>query len=402
MAPLELKEVTKPYKLVIGDKLLEKIHYYCEKIPDEEWSGPLFYRVEGTVAENNIVVYADDMLVMNIGNAGFTSFLESPEIIGYRVDKELMVGYYQGLIHSHNKMNTFFSGTDTNTLRSEALDHNHFVSLIVNNQKYVSAYSAGITTVMESKTVLKENYKYSTFDGEVVEGEDSIVKDNKVILWSKMAISTSKTASIYPELDERISELRKRNSVLNPNNTYGATPIVTKHYPVNGYDTTYKPPVLQQPGTKVNTLQKEVDFNQINREDNIAGYFPKKTNGEEINTLIPYGDIVFDTAKAMIIAKQLVTGAVLIPDDNKINLGSFIPSMPSMYKKRFKDIESYKFYVSGLIESLIFNAEDSKIVGFEEHELAAIVAHGVVSILGEFKSNEFLDVIIAELENYIV
>ena len=50
---------------------------------------------------------------------------------------------YIGLLHSHNHMGSFFSGTDTDTLKSEGMTMPHFVSLIVNNS---GEYSAAITS----------------------------------------------------------------------------------------------------------------------------------------------------------------------------------------------------------------------------------------------------------------
>ena len=58
---------------------------------------------------------------------------------------------------------TFFSGTDTATLKEEGRDRNNFVSLIVNN---AGSYTAAITRRIKSKQV-KESVSYEFFgDGE--------------------------------------------------------------------------------------------------------------------------------------------------------------------------------------------------------------------------------------------
>ena len=57
-----------------------------------------------------------------------------------------MLGCCTGLIHSHHNMQTFFSGTDRNTLLKEGTDCNNFLSLIVNNK---GIYTAAITRRVE-------------------------------------------------------------------------------------------------------------------------------------------------------------------------------------------------------------------------------------------------------------
>ena len=66
---------------------------------------------------------------------------------------------------SHNRMQTFFSGTDINTLYSEGDEQNHFVSLIINN---AGLYNAAITRKVkgERKTVTTgtESLTYKSFN----------------------------------------------------------------------------------------------------------------------------------------------------------------------------------------------------------------------------------------------
>ena len=60
-------------------------------------------------------------------------------------------------------MRTFFSQTDTATLKEEGRDRNNFVSLIVNN---AGTYTAAITRRVKAKQV-KESVSYEFFgDGE--------------------------------------------------------------------------------------------------------------------------------------------------------------------------------------------------------------------------------------------
>ena len=137
LPPLSKKEL--PFKLIINSDVQKKIDLLCLQISDIEWSGTLFYEYEGSWKENNLVIKVIDFYLQDIGNTGYTVFEQTPDVAGYRVDKELLTAK-MGLIHSHHNMAAFFSGTDLNTLASEALDHDHFVSLIVNNKR-VCCYS---------------------------------------------------------------------------------------------------------------------------------------------------------------------------------------------------------------------------------------------------------------------
>ena len=134
-------------KLIIKDSLEDKIRFMCNELPDTEWSGSLFYRVEGSLAKKNLRLIAEDFCLLDVGTSGYTEFTESPEIIGYMADNDL-TDCYISLIHSHHNMGTHFSSTDMNTLHKNGNDSNHFLSLIVNN---VGQYSAKLTTKVVSE-----------------------------------------------------------------------------------------------------------------------------------------------------------------------------------------------------------------------------------------------------------
>ena len=142
------------YNLNIPANVEKKIRHLCTRVHDVEWSGILFYKVDGSFETNDLTATCLDICVMDIGSAGYTKFKDNADIISYRVEHPELLepGVYEGLIHSHNTMSTFFSGTDTDTLGKEGDDVNHFLSLIVNN---AGEYTARITRKSEQRLILR-------------------------------------------------------------------------------------------------------------------------------------------------------------------------------------------------------------------------------------------------------
>lgn len=83
---------------------------------------------------------------MDLGSGAYTEFVEDGTAMDYMVQHPELLDCQLGLLHSHDTMATFFSGTDTHTLQVEGFDRNNFVSLIVNN---AGVYSAAITRKVE-------------------------------------------------------------------------------------------------------------------------------------------------------------------------------------------------------------------------------------------------------------
>jgi hypothetical protein len=92
--------------------------------------------IEGSVEDPaNMKIKVIDFTLFDIGSKAYTEFDVEPEIILPVYDKyPEYINKKYGLIHSHNTFGTFFSGTDTSTLLEQAIIHNFFVSLIINNK----------------------------------------------------------------------------------------------------------------------------------------------------------------------------------------------------------------------------------------------------------------------------
>lgn len=96
---LNLVKKQPTYKIIIPAEVERKIRHLCQRVPNVEWSGTLFFTHEGSMEENNLVITCRDIFVMDIGSAGYTEFDMSPDVISYMVDKPELLDMQMGLIH---------------------------------------------------------------------------------------------------------------------------------------------------------------------------------------------------------------------------------------------------------------------------------------------------------------
>lgn len=190
------------YKLIITKTLEEKIRLMCSKSWDTEWSGILFYKIQGDFSTNDLKITCLDCKILDIGTSGATEFEMDESICAYMTLNDLC-DCYMGLIHSHNNLATFFSKTDLDTLASEGKDTNNFVSLIVNNK---GEYTAAITRKINIKRHEK-NISYTLFDKQV--NQLLVTEEKEIIEYTKVKVLISRTEQIYKSVMEDIAEIEK-------------------------------------------------------------------------------------------------------------------------------------------------------------------------------------------------
>lgn len=196
------------FNLIIPENVNKKIKYLLGRFPNTEWSGTLFYDIEGNY-EDIFTATVKCFKLQDIGTAGFTSFQEDPELAGFMVDNDLLT-CKRGLIHSHHTMDTFFSGTDIETLNKEAHNYNHFLSLIVNTAQ---KYSARMSSLKHEEVLFNGSISTYSFDGtRVVEEFKNQRKENKVvqIIVGKVEIETP-PSEVFEDLDLAIKSLQAKN-----------------------------------------------------------------------------------------------------------------------------------------------------------------------------------------------
>jgi proteasome lid subunit RPN8/RPN11 len=393
------------FKLKIKESLENKIRQCCKESWNTEWSGVLFYTIEGNFKDNNIEVICEDLLIMDVGSKTFTEFEENADIVSYMVDNHLLETK-RGLIHSHNTFSTFFSSTDQETLLSEGLKRDNFVSLIVNNE---GNYSASITRKCTSIITAKYTSTYD-FENTSIDYE-SKYKDstNTFIEYFKLDI-TIEGAQVITNIIDRFKALKEKKII----------PIATSKpsYPLNGIIANSNTSINSN--TSVNTNIKSVyspyvstkyleqdssDFDTVAYNNN---YLPKTftDKNEETESLKNILDIKYPINTVNLLIKQLVTGSILY-NNNSSSLLSLVQAMPAAYKKRFggddEGFQLYQNWVQTYVEFLLYNTDVLDI--YDPDENCAIIANNILKELEkipEKDSNDYLEEIIETLRNYIL
>ena len=384
------KSGTYNYKLVIPAEVERKIRFACQKVWSTEWSGTLFFTHEGSFENNDLVIRCVDIYIMDIGTASYTEFDMNPDVISYMCENPELLDCQMGLIHSHNNMSTFFSGTDTATLKEEGTDRNNFVSLIVNN---AGTYTAAITRRVKSKHI-KEAVSYEFFgDGEKHDSKE-YESDEDEIEWFYLKIEKEGENYAFPDMETRLEEIKK------------AKEEKAKRTQAPVYQNDYKPVIANSCGTKAGPA------NIIKKEDKEVG---KKTFFDEVEQdlpfdgyEIPYGQVTFDKIAIKSLVLQLLTSSIIISNDSKIDINKWAKSMSTLYEKRFgkgeEGMENFKIWADTYTEYLVWYVSDEKLeeLGFDESEICAICAHDMIEELTKLPENDYIKGYIDALQKYLV
>lgn len=371
------------YKLIITPELEEKIRFLCARFPHNEYSGVLFYDYTGRFEDNSLVLTAKDFCLMDYGSATYTEFNKSAEICNYMIENDLLE-CQQGLMHSHDQMSTFFSGTDTNTLLEEGSDMNNFLSLIVNN---AGQYTAAITRKVKHIPHVTETLKYEFFgEGNINLGTDEYdAIESYEIEYFFLDIEKPTVDIGYTDLFNRINEIsidKGRTLIKNESNKS----VFNPHHNLAITHTTVQEPILEG----------KLPF---------EGLAKPKAEVDEEEELIDYDNVKFNNNQLNSITKQLLMGS---PIFNPKDLNDWVDKMPTVFSKRFgegqKGLANYKAFIGYFVEFLLSEAFDEDLAeeGYMEDYQMPICAYGVLQKLHQFKSNSFLNIIEEEVERFII
>lgn len=393
------------YKIVIPEEVEKKIRFICNKISKDEWSGTLFYKPEGSFEEGTLTIRCVDIFVMDIGTAAYTEFDMSPDVVSYMTDNPDLLDCQIGLIHSHNSMSTFFSGTDTATLKEEGIDRNHFVSLIVNNE---GTYTAAITRKYKSKKTIKEQFSYPTFEDSNIIDTNSYEEETEEIQWFYLKIEFEKVHdSFYDELTSRLNELKeskkRKEAESKPHNN-------NWRFPQNGkvYQDSYTPTKTELfPERKITqSYVKQVGPANINKEAELP--FDDKWTDDSIVDMIPYDQIEYNEDMVKSSVLQLITGSIIIPNTSKIDVVKWSQGMVPLYKKRFgkgmEGIKLFQTWAENHIEFICFYSQDDELInqGLSDEEISAILAYKIIEELEKLPRNEYITTYIDILTGYLI
>lgn len=368
-----LEKHTDIYKLVIPADVENKIRYLCNKISQVEWSGTLFYTYSGSFEEGTLEIRCVDIFPMDIGSQIYTEFDMSPDVVAYMTDHPELLNCQMGLIHSHNNMATFFSGTDTATLREEGNDRNHFVSLIVNN---AGTYTAAITRKITEKKVISSTFIYRTFDDIEKTGTRTVEVEEEAIVYNMLNIVKE------GEVTEPFLEINERLEVIKKNKTKVAAtkaPFSTIPY----YDgLSFTPPVYQGNSKEVSRIARQ---NSLFDEDFMESEPPRR-----VERITDPNELAIDASVVKSITLQLITGSIAIADASKIDPVKWTGQMTKLFDKRFKeDMNIFHFWAETMVEFVVTNFIPDEFTSFEDEYISEL-CQAVYRTLDKLPQNKYI------------
>lgn len=332
------------YKLVVTSNLEHIIRKLCEKIPDREWSGVLFYKYEGSFQDNNLTIVCKHMLPMNIGTDSYTEWTNSPEIINYMAKNDLL-DCYTGIIHSHNRFKTTFSDIDLETLLHEGMDMCNAVSLIVNNS---GDYSAAITRQVKVVSSTYEIKEYNMFS----------------------------------------------QSPITDSNIYGSKDQYVEYYMLDITKEFNEKDKIMDEKSIVDFLRKNlsrIDSSKVNQV---------KEDSEEV----PQPNLEY-TRFIYTLTLKLITGETLIQNANYEDIVRFIEyDMVDTYKREFGESvlpgSKFSIWVDDMLHYIITSTSPDIIDHIPSEYKSELIARNILIMLVVQKPNKYLDKIIAHLKEY--
>lgn len=314
----------------------------------------LFTTYEGSFEKGDLVITCQDLYPMDLGSATFTDFKMDETVAGYIAENIDLFGCDMNLIHSHNQMAAFFSGTDQSTLRSEGNDQNCFVSLIVNN---AGTYCAAITRKVQTKLKittedLGTSYEFFGEGSKTVQDEKGPIqqdyKDNSFIEYFMLDVEVEQVDNPLAYLDTRFDEIQEAKKKRVTATTTVINPPVIKasedgnHSPwiPSGKKDLFPPStreVLKRGGFG-NDFDEDYSFHEWrNRQDKVKE--PTLFSDDEMDEMIdtsgwePNPEIIHQLVCQMITCSLIVS--------NKIDLKQWITRwMDKKYEELFSQIPS--------------------------------------------------------------
>lgn len=354
------KESQSVYKLEVGEKVEGMIRHLCNRIPDREWSGVLFYTVTGTF-EEGLTVECKDICLMDIGSSVYTEFDTSPDIAGYMVDNGLL-DCYMGLVHSHNTFSTFFSGTDTSTLQEEGSYKNNFVSLIVNN---AGSYTAAITRHVYSEIKNNITFSYEMFGDGTKTGSAQGVENREYIEYFMLNID--KPELEVNTLDTRIDQIleKKRNAAAQRYVSYNQ----------NRASNT----VVYEDGHCVGTTSHESKPSEEKTED----VRQMKIPWEDVDNTNSTKDSTVNKDALKVTMAKILTGSVTCNPYN-IDIDSWISNYDKVYASKFPEFVSFSDWLGPYLEYLMCHIPGMP-TDIIDDSLIAVYANAILKTLGNPK-----------------
>ena len=337
---------------------------------------------------------------MDQGNTVATEVdFNTPEIAGYMAQNMELLDCYQGLCHSHHTMDTFFSGTDMNTLKKEGIDMNNFVSLIVNNAgKYNANLTRKITYKTKDRIEREKSGQYTYFDQPPVQisGLKEIInKEYAEYFVEYVPLTVVREFVEEDETSVRFSEVQKRNEK-KQKSQYNKGNFGNLFGDYNPYKPFAKPLLNDDTKPSKGTVILKDDDDLPDDDTSVYGDLETiaksiKWPAEELNDLV----------------RQLILGT---PFANKVEIEKLKKEMFSIYEARFHAVRdnnksSFSSWAETWVQWLLCDYDDEWIYEkynlMDEVEAFSVIAFKLTEILNTFPKNIYRDIMIDELCSYM-
>ena len=438
---IQLRECKDSYKLIIPERVEKMIREWCSLSPNNEWSGTLFYTVEGSFENKDLVLTAQDFYVLDIGTSGFTRYKVTPEICNYMIEHDLL-DCKTGLIHSHDTMNAFFSGTDSTTLKEEGIDSCHYLSLVVCNRgPYVARITRRVKEVIEGT----RRVSYPSYDDTVIESVEEVnLGEKEVVEYYNLNITVEgPDNSVRAEILARFKELyTSSTSFKNVGWQTQAKPQTVGGVVVPSYfkSSPTNPTVHPTMASQFHVSEEEEEVPQVRFQGNNLPKQPtlfdkeKETQKEETQEEEQIDDtpsfdfldsLSIDNKEAVEIAAQLLYGNITLTYEafqKFTHIDKWIKeNMEKVFNRRFGVTEEgFKVYQEWMYDfcdviiwnSAYFNVDKLKLK--DRDSAAYVVASSVINVINDLfdkasdsnpdvkiKMNSYISYIIECLEGFI-
>ena len=97
--------------------------------------------------------------------------------------------------------------------------------------------------------------------------------------------------------------------------------------------------------------------------------------------------------------KQLITGSIILPNNDKINIREWAKSMVPLFDARFKNINDFENWAEGYIDFLVWDLEDPELS--KPEDAPSIGSAQMVEVLKKLPENKYITIFITILNNYI-
>lgn len=227
---VQVIEIEQKPKLVLSSKLMNLTNYFHNQIGKDEWSGILFYTVDGSIRDiDNLTFRAETMMLKDIGTSAYTSYEFDADVLDFYDQNPETEDMKLGMIHTHHNMSNYFSSTDMDELKENAPNHNYYLSLIMSFDCNYSAKLAIYAKAKDSSVYIKDE------EGKEIEqkiaGKDIVyIADCTVVF--ELDSYNIKAIKDLKEAKKKKAEKKKKNSnqmTLYPG--YGSRNYANKYTP---------------------------------------------------------------------------------------------------------------------------------------------------------------------------